>query len=265
MSRHRRPKATANFLDVQLKAGRVGFALDQLMHATGLSASAARSQLWRLGPRIARLPTANSYFLIVTPEHETQGGPPIEWWLGDYFAWLRRPYYLALQSAAGVHGSNPQAIQVSQIMTDRPRKPIQLGRLKIAFFVKRRTARTATQEVPGAHAPLNVSTPAATAFDLVRYATKIGGIGRAVETLRPLLRLIRAPELRRVLEQENETATAQRLGYILERADSPALAKVVDDWLPGKRPRTLLVPGPGPKAPVENRWRVIDNSGEFIP
>ncbi len=265
--RNRQTKAAAVFIDEQLKVGRVGFPMSQLMEVTRLTLEAAKSQLRRLGPRIARVSQAHPFFLIVTPEHLATGGPPVEWWLDDYFTWLKHPYYLALQSAASALGSSPQSIQVTQVMTDTPRRPIELGRLKITFFVKRRIEHTPTQQLLNAFAPTRVSTPAATAFDLVRYAPRIGGIGRTLETLRPLLPQIHAPELREVLETENEIATAQRLGYVIEMAGHAKLADVIQKWLPGKRPLTPLVPTPTrpQEAPLTSRWRVLDNSGEFNP
>jgi hypothetical protein len=63
-----------------------------------------------------------------------------------------------------------------------------------------------------------VSTPAATVFDLLRHAAHIGGIGRAVETVRPLLVNLSVRELPAVLVAEDRTATAQRLGFVLEKA-----------------------------------------------
>ena len=117
-------------------------------------------------------------------------------------------------------------------MTDSRRRLVTLGRLQVRFFVKAGIERTPTQPLANAYAPLHVSTPEATAFDLVRYASRIGGIGRAVETLVPLLPLIRGTELKRLLEAENETSTAQRLGYIIERKGNAKLAEAIHDWLP---------------------------------
>lgn len=266
--KNRQTNAASAFVDEQLKVGRVGFPLSQLMTATGLKVDAAKAQLRRLGPRVVRIPPASPFFLIVSPEHLAAGGPPVEWWLDDYFAWLRHPYYLALQSAASSLGSNPQSIQVTQVMTDAPRRPIELGRLKIVFFVKRRIARTPTQQLPNAFAPTRLSTPAATAFDLVRYAPRIGGIGRACETLRPLLSQISRPGLRAVLDAEDETTSAQRLGFLLEKAGQSKLADLVAAWLSDRRqPVIPLVSTPvgRPEAAVSSRWRVLDNSGEFNP
>jgi hypothetical protein len=110
-----------------------------------------------------------------------------------------------------------------------------------------------------------VSTPEATAFDLVRYASRIGGIGRAVETLTPLLPLMSVPELKRMLEAENEPATAQRLGYIIETAGNKKLAEAIHDWLPSQLALVPLAPAKADRttAPVVERWRVLNNSGEL--
>ena len=152
------------------------------------------------------------------------GAPPPIWWLQDYFNWLGHPYYLALQSAASSFGSNPQALQVTQVMTDRPCRAMKAGRIQVRFFVKRGIEQTLTQQLSGAAVPLCISTPEATAFDLVRYATSIDLIERAAETIVPLLSVLRARELKRVLEAENEPAVAQRLGFFIEASAAKKLA-----------------------------------------
>jgi hypothetical protein len=239
--------------------------MSELIKATGLTISAAKSQLRRQGQKIVRVSQAQQFFLIVSPEHFSRASPPVDWWLDDYFQWLGHPYYLALQSAASAHGSNPQSIQVTQVMTDTPRRPLTIGQLRLTFFVKRRIQDTPTQPLTNAFAPTRVSTAAATGFDLIRYAARIGGIGRAVETLRPLLSLIDPSELRAVLEAENETATAQRLGYVLQQTGKAKLAAVVENWLSAPLPAILLaITSAGqPAGPAASPWRVIDNSGEF--
>ena len=265
-AKNRRTGAASAFVEAQQAAGRVAFSLNELMQKTGLSITAAKGQLRRLGAGVVRVSPSQQFFLIVSPEHRVRGGPPVEWWLDDYFRWLEQPYYLALLSAASAHGSNPQALQVTQVMTGSPRRPLMIGASRVSFFVKRRIEKTPTQALANSYAPLRVSTPAATAFDLIRYAGKIGGIGRAVETLRPLLSGISQTELRTVLEAEDETATAQRLGYVIEQASQARLAAVIDDWLPARRPVIPLATTAECRsdASLADRWRVRDNSGEFV-
>ncbi len=251
------------FLDQRLASGRVSFPLADLVEVTGLSVTAARNQLLRLKNRVRRVSPRQRFFLIVSPEHRALGAPPVAWWLNDYFQWLAEPYYLALQSAASSLGSNPQALQMTQVMTRNSRRAVEVGRIRIQFFVKRTVAATPTQPLTNAFAPLQVSTPEATAFDLIRYAVRIGGIGRAAETIAPLLPLMHPAELRQVLKIEDEPATAQRLGFVLEILKATHLAGVVEDWLPPDLVWLPLVPGARSAAPGIKRWRILNNAGEF--
>jgi len=261
----RRIGAAQAFCEARLALGRVTLSLTDLVKESGLSAIAAKRQLSRLRGKVVRISPKQPFFLIVSPEHRSMGAPPANWWLHDYFARLGRPYYLALQSAASSFGSNPQALQVTQVMTNRPSRAIKVGRIHVRFFVKRRIERTPTQQPAGAVAPLLVSTPEATVFDLIRYATSIGGIERAAETIRPLLPVLRARELKRVLDAENELAVAQRLGFVIEASGEKPLAKVVRNWLPDKLTPVALSPTKGKQDsfPLVERWQVLNNSSEL--
>jgi hypothetical protein len=83
--------------------------------------------------------------------------------------------------------------------------------------------------------------------------------GRVAFSLSSLL------SLREMLAAEDETATAQRLGFVLEKLRRENLARVVDAWLPARRPLIpLATSAPRPAAgPVSARWRIVDNSAEF--
>jgi len=261
----RRIGAARAFIERRLAMGRVSFSIADFIKETGLSVIAAKRQLFRLGNIAVRVSPRQPFFLIVGPEHRNMGAPPPNWWLQEYFDWLGRPYYLALQSAASSFGSNPQALQVTQVMTDRPRRPIKLGRIAVSFFVKRNIKQTPTQQLAGAATPLTISTPEATAFDLIRYSPNIGGIERAAETIAPLLPALRARELRRVLDSENAQTTAQRLGYIFEAGRAKKLAQTVHEWLPHKLPVVPLAPlkGERGKIPLMKRWQILNNAGEL--
>lgn len=261
----RRIGAAEAFCDARLALGRVTILLEDLVKKSGLSAIAAKRQLSRLRGKVIRVSPRQPFYLIVSPEHRSMGAPPPNWWLQDYFDWLGRPYYLALQSAASSFGSNPQALQVTQVMTDRPCRAISAGRIQVRFFVKRGIQRTPTQQSAGAVAPLLVSTPEATAYDLIRYAPGIGGIERAAETICPLLPLLRTRELKRVLDAENEPAVAQRLGFVIEACGNKSLAKVVRDRLPDELTPVTLAPAKGKRdnLPLVKRWQVLNNSSEL--
>lgn len=257
--------AASALCDARLAEGRFTVSLHEVVQETGLSAIAAQRQFERLRPAVVRVSPRQAFYLLVPPEHRSFGAPPPEWWLDDYFRWLQKPYYLALQSAASHFGSNPQASQMTQVITDHPRRPIHLGRVQLRFFVKSAIENSSTQQLPGAVAPLLLSTPESTAFDLVRYASSIGGIERAAETIRPLLPLLRPRELKRVLTAENEVPVAQRLGFIFDAFRSTALARTVRDYLPPTFQPVLLSPSVAIplNVPLNQRWQVLINSTEF--
>jgi len=262
-SRGRMHGSARAFVDQRSASGRAGFPLADLVKETELSEIAAKRQLLRLGDQVTRVSPRQRFFLIVSPEHRAAGAPPVVWWLDDYFHWLAQPYYLALQSAASSFGSNPQAVQVTQVMTKIPRRPLEIGRIRVHFFVKRGIERVPTQALANAFAPLQVSTPEATSYDLIRYAPRVGGIGRAAETIGPLLPLMRSNELRRVLKIEGDPTTAQRLGFVLDRLRAGKLAQVVQDWLPSTVVFVPLVPGGRGDGPEIKRWKIVNNAVEF--
>lgn len=255
--------AAARFVAQRLTRGEVAFPLDALEAETGLSRIAARHQLLRLGPRVRRVAPRQPFFLIVSEAHEPMGAPPAGWWLDAYFRWLRRPYYLALASAAAEYGASPQAIQLVQVITDRPRRPLALGRVRVRFYVKRDAAHTPTAELPGAYAPLRVSTLEATAIDLVRYAGAVGGMERAVETLKPIAGRLRKAALKEALSAVREPATAQRLGFILDHLGHRGLAESVERSLPARLARVRLEPGASGSARglrLHRRWGLLAKS-----
>ena len=258
--------AAKSFIDVKLASGIVSFSLSEMTNKTGLSVVAARNQLLHLKNLVSRVSPRQQYFLIIQPEHRVIGAPPVEWWLDDYFKWLGLPYYIALQSAAGIYGSNQQAIQETQIITNVQRRDMIIGRVRLRFFTKTGVDKTLTQQLQGGYAPLIVSTTETTVFDLIRYSSSIGGIERAAETITPMLRLVKAKELSRVLDAEDETATAQRLGFVMEKLGADVLAKAVRGWLPKNVQMvpisTRLVSDPS--APINRKWNVINNSKGFI-
>jgi len=257
-----RTGAAAGFIERKLERGVCSFSQDELTAATGLSATAARNQLLRLGKQVIRVTPREPYFLILTPDQRVFGAPPVDRWLDDYFKWLGRPYYLGLLSAAAVYGSSQQAVQEIQVVTDRAMRSITLGRIRIRFFMKSGTGRTLTRQLPLAYAPLAVSTPEATIFDLIRYAPKIGGIERAAETITPMLGQVSARRLAEMLRAENELASAQRLGYIFESLGANKHAAVVHRWLPNKlKVVPLAIHAPQSAAdPVSEDWGVLINA-----
>lgn len=257
----------ARILDQSQARGRLVVSLDELVQSSGLSPLAVRRQLEHLGERVARLPGRHATYLLVAPEHRARGTPPVASWLDAYLRYREQPYYLGLLSAAALHGSSHQAVQVTQVLTSRPTRPCDVGRLHVDFYVKSSLEQTPLTELSGLPAPLAVSTPEATALDLVAFNQRIGGISRAGEVILGMKPMLTVAGLRKALVAEPQTAVKQRLGYVLDLLGMNQLAKVVEKSLPARLAPTLLQSQGKAAAPstpptqVVGRWNVVDNLG----
>lgn len=149
----RRRGVVTRLLDRREAHGRVLFTSGELAEEGQLSLLAVQRQLAHLGARVARLPGRPEAFLLVAPEHRERGAPPVLWWLGAYMRLRRQSYYVGLLSAAELHGSSQQAVQVVQVLTNKVTRPICTGRLRIEFHVKKTVDLTPSGQPPGMHAP----------------------------------------------------------------------------------------------------------------
>src|SRR4051812_40590428 len=109
-------------------AGRMTFSVDDLRERgierdrallAAIRRYAATGAIRRISPR-------SDFFIIVPPEFRAMGAPPVEWWLGDYMAHLKAPYYIGLLSAAALHGSAHFAVMETQVVVPGALRPLSV-------------------------------------------------------------------------------------------------------------------------------------------
>jgi len=135
------------------------------------------------------------------------------WFIDDLMKFCGQPHYVALLSAAALHG---------------------------AVYTSTTGVRTETGTI-------RVSTPEATALDLLRYLEAAGHLGNVVTVLAELAEKMDAERLADIAKAEGDVYTAQRLGYLLEQAGA---GKVGARSRRGSlRPRFRAAPIRSPRAP----------------
>ncbi|MGB2985929.1 MAG: type IV toxin-antitoxin system AbiEi family antitoxin [Phycisphaerae bacterium] len=238
--------------------GRYTFLRAEAVNGSGLSAEAVKKALQRLARR-RRVAKVKSYFYVIVPlEYLHAGGPPPSWFIDDLMKAMERPYYVGLLSAAALHGASHQQPQEFQVFTDRPVRPIQVGRARIRIFVNKRCADTAVQSVQTPTGTMRVSTPESTAVDLVRFAKVAGHLDNVATVLMDLVPLLDPKRLLKVVRASGDLPNAQRLGYLLERVRGRPQAKALHEWLGRQSPRAVpLRSGRSANGAVEDRrWHV---------
>jgi len=252
-----------SLVDTLQAEGRYTFSRTEAMAALKVNSLGLKKAVMRLAVKKRIVVPKRGFYVIVPLEYKSAGSPPPSWFIDDLMRHLGRPYYVGVLSAAGLHGAAHQQPQEFQIVTDVALRPIVAGRSRIRFLGKRHHVRTFMAELKTETGTMRVSTPEATAIDLLRYVTAAGGLGNVATVLTELAERIDPGRLAEAAKLDGEFAYAQRLGYLFgvigagERADE--LVKLVAE----RKPRiTPLRPGRSQReCPVDSRWNVAVNEG----
>jgi len=146
-------------------------------------------------------------------------------------------------------------------VTDGPLRPARAGRARIRFFTKATAGSTPVVDVKTQTGSMRVSTPEATAIDLVRYVKGAGHLGNVATVLAGLAEKLDPRKLLAVARRDVEVAHVQRLGHLLGVVGAAKVAEPIASWIAELNPRRVLL-RPGSQRPTQeedSRWRVIVN------
>ena len=225
-----------SWVEVLPSRGRYFFTRDQAMTDLKMNRKAFNQAAARLAARkrIARI--HGTFYVVIPLEHASVGVLPADWFVVDLMKHLRRPFYVGVLSAAEYHGAAHQRPQNYQVVTDRPLRQIQCRGVGIRFFVKKTVASTPVQQVKGVTGYIPVSTPEATAIDLLRFSRQVGGLDHVLTVLQELGEVIKPHRLLEAAKVDGSVAYAQRLGWLLERTEFAVSSRKLAGWMRKMKP-----------------------------
>lgn len=203
--------------------GRYHFTTEEAVQALGGSLPAVRAALRRLKGKGEIADPHRGFHVIVPPEYQRLGCLPAEQFVPQLMAHLGEPYYVALLSAAELHGAAHQRPQSFQVMVKRNRRQITCGEVRVRFVARRDLETTHVVEMNTPRGRLRVASAEATAFELVGYADQCGGLDNVASVLGDLVESL-DPERLVAAARLCPIAWAQRLGYLLDLAEHRELA-----------------------------------------
>jgi predicted transcriptional regulator of viral defense system len=260
--------AIIEYINQQETQGKLFLTQKLLREALSTSISALSVQIHRLKKAGRLVSLGSGCYVIVPLLYRQMGAPPIEWYLDDYMNFLKIKYYAGLLTAAEYHGSSHQSPQVYQIIADKRRHPIVVGRTHITFIYKNArdfNQHTIIQQLTTRYGYINLSSPESTALDLLIYQKSTGSLNNIATVITELAPKINGNVLRKLVKQVPSTYS-QRLGYILEKIETPlvkSIVKSIAESLKGKNLRyRLLQPGINhSKTDIKNpKWHLIINT-----
>jgi predicted transcriptional regulator of viral defense system len=174
---------------------------------------------------------------------------------------LHLPYYVGLLSAAQYHGAAHQRPQTFHVFLAKNRRPIRCGAVRVDFTARNRVAEVPVERINTPRGTLLVSSPEATALDLVGYADQAGGLNQVTTVLSELAERIDPAKLA-IAAKTAPVPWSQRLGYLLDHlglsAKTPDLKKYVRAR--AKQSTALLPKQPVRRAQRNRTWKLYVNA-----
>ena len=241
--------------------GRYCFSFKEIAEKLDASPGAIKSALHRLKKKGELAVPYQEFYVILSPEHRTRGCLPPQQFIPALMEHLSEVYYAGLLSAAEFHGAAHQRPQVFQVVVAKARRPIECGQVRVEFIFRKNAADIPTEERNTTAGTVKISTPEATALDLIGYVRHCAGLDNVATVLAELAEKI---DINRLIEVAGYSPVAwvQRLGYLLELLGENEKADMVAGYLKASHPMpTPLMPGASVKgAKKNNRWHVFVNT-----
>lgn len=196
-------------------SGRYHFTSADAKQALRASPDAIKLALNRLSKQGVIAAPSRGFYVIVPPEYKSLGSLPADQFVPQLMANLDLPYYAGLLTAAQYYGAAHHRPQEFQVFTEKPRRPIICGKVRVTFIVRKLVKDVATRPFNTTRGIIAVSTPEATAIDLAGYPEHAGGLEQSATVLSELAEQLDPDKL----VEAAATAPmpwAQRLGYLLE-------------------------------------------------
>ena len=255
-----RPSAR-EFVTSLAAAGRYHFVSREAQSALGVSADAAKLALNRLAKQQRIASPARGFYVVVPPEYRSLGCLPPDQFIPALMERLDLPYYAGLLSAAQYYGAAHHRPQEFQVLLARNRRPIQCGRVRVAFMARKRVAEVPVQRFNTPRGTVLVSAPEATAVDLVGYHHRAGGLDQVATVLSELAEQINPEELV-AAAQTAPIPWAQRLGHLLELGGFVEKAASLKAYVRehAKQSTALLPAAPHRPSQRDKGWKLYVNA-----
>jgi predicted transcriptional regulator of viral defense system len=242
-------------------SGRYSFASEEAREALGISADAVKLALYRLSRDGDIASPARGFYVIVPPEYRSLGCLPADQFIPALMRRAGQPYYVGLLSAAQYYGAAHHRPQELQVMLAKARRPIQCGQVRVAFFVCKHLKEVPVQSFNTPRGTIEVSTPEATALDLVGYQHHAGGLDQVATILSELAERI-DPEKLGAAAAFTPVPWAQRLGHLLERAGAAEKVSPLKAYVrsAARQAVPLLSGAPMTDARRDPGWKLVVNA-----
>lgn len=249
-----------DYVDSLASSGRYHFTSADAKAALSASPDAVKLALNRLGKQNLIATPSRGFYVIVPPEYKSLGCLPADQFIPQLMAHLRLPYYAGLLTAAQYYGAAHQRPQEFQVFTEKSRRPIKCGKVRVTFIARKQTKAVATKPFNTPRGALMVSTPEATAIDLAGYPDHTGGLEQSATVISELAEQL-DPDKLVLAAQTAPVPWAQRLGYLLSLGDGREITGPLEEYVRENAREYVPLALYGEKdGPRDKTWKLTINA-----
>jgi len=251
----------SNYLNNLVSKGRYYFTLDELKNSINLSLGSIKVGLSRLKKKGEIASPVRGYYIIIPLEYRSLGSLPPDHFIPDLMKFLNIPYYVGLLSAAACYGAAHQQPQSFQVMLPIAKRDLTIGKVRVTFHKNKYLRQCPIININTPMSILSVSSPEATALDLIAYPKASAGFSNILTVLSELVEKMEVNELDKVLNTKREAPVLQRLGYLVELLGLDSFTTIILKHLRNHCfEKAVLNPSnPSKKGDFSKRWKLIIN------
>ncbi len=251
----------ARFTDNLASRGKYCFSFKDAVKVSDSSDVAVRAALRRLREKGDIAMPYRGFYVIVPPEYRNIACLPAEQFIPDLMEHLDEYYYAGLLSAAQYHGAAYHRPQVFQVVVAKARNDIECGKVRVKFIFRKNAKELPTEDRNTPRGLVRISSPEATAFDLVGYPDHAGGLDNVTTILADLAEKIDPIKIEEVAVY-SPISWAQRLGYLMDLVGVAEKAYSLHSYVKNKVsvPTPLARSRPNKGMEKNQRWQVLINT-----
>ena len=176
-----------------------------------------QNELYRLCSNKTIASVYRGFYVIIPVQYVLRGSVPATYYIDQLMAYLSKPYYVCMLSAAELLGAAHQRPQQFSVMTTFPkRRVVSTRNVIIDWYYREGLPEDALITKNTETGTIRISNPLLTAADLVQYQQHVGGLSLVATILEELSEQINIKSQFASLAKKKKKVTWQRLGYILE-------------------------------------------------
>ncbi len=226
-----------------------------------MSANATKVALRRLARQNLIAQPGRGFYVIVPPEYRSLGCLPGDQFIPALMQRKKQLYYAGLLSAAQYYGATHHQPQEFQVLLNKARRPIHCGQVRVTFILRKCLRSVSVQTFNSPRGTILVSTPEATAVDLVGYYHHVGGLDQVATILSELADQVDPQKL--VMAAQTAPITwAQRLGSLFTLVKASEQVALLRAYIRSEARRTVpILPGTSQEgAPRDSDWKLFINT-----